>query len=132
MDREKFKTELTNVLEHPTGVSDKDMADYIKIVRNKTAPLGTSMGDMVRGKRLLVAIEELSELQKELSKYLRFGDPDVTRYAILEELADVRIVLADIQHELGISNQELDAATEVKMYRNLDKINNLECGNLLP
>ena len=45
--------------------------------------------------QLIVAIEELSELQKELTKYLR-GDGDMNHVA--EEMADVYIML----EQLGI------------------------------
>lgn len=49
-------------------------------------------------KQIVIAIEELSELQKELCKYLR-GKED--RGPIHEEMADVTIVLRELQLIFG-------------------------------
>lgn len=51
--------------------------------------------------QVVVAIEELSELQKELCKLLR-GKQDTEHIA--EEIADVQIMLAQMQEMLGIKN----------------------------
>lgn len=60
-----------------------------------------------RENQVVVAIEELSELQKELCKMLR-GKQDTEHIA--EEIADVQIMLAQMQEMLGIKNM-------VKRYR---------------
>ena len=44
--------------------------------------------------QLVVAVEELSELQKELCKFIR-GEGDLNN--LLEEVADVRIIIEQIQ-----------------------------------
>ncbi len=61
-----------------------------------------------------VAIEEMSELIKELSKDMR-GENNYT--ALLEEMADVYIVLEQIQMMHDISDKELDEMLIKKMKR---------------
>ena len=68
-------------------------------------------------------MEEMSELQKEVSKQLRgLGDRD----GILEEIADVTIVLGNITSLQGITEDELKRAVEVKLERILAKTANKE------
>ena len=67
----------------------------------------------------IVAMEKLSELQKEISKELR-GQGD--RDGILEELADVMIVCGNIMNLQKITDAELRAATAVKLDRILSKL----------
>lgn len=68
-----------------------------------------------RGHRhLIIAMEELSELQKEVSKELR-GKGDST--AILEELADVSIIISYIKEICGITDDALNKAINVKKDR---------------
>lgn len=74
----------------------------------------------------IVAMEELSELQKEISKELR-GQGD--RDGILEELADVMIVCGNIMNLQKITDAELRAATAVKLDRILSKLVEKENGN---
>ena len=49
--------------------------------------------------QVIVAIEELSELTKELTKFLRFGSCD--RLDIHDEMADVSIMLAQLELIFG-------------------------------
>lgn len=63
----------------------------------------------------LIAVEELGELQHEVTKDLR-GKLD--HGGILEELADVHIALDTIQRLYDISDYDLDVAMEVKLLRN--------------
>ena len=68
-------------------------------------------------KQIAVAIEEMSELQKELCKVLR-GDGVVVNYEnIVEEVADVRLMLFEIQVILGIATEELDIMEDLKLKR---------------
>lgn len=63
--------------------------------------------------QIIVAIEELSELQKELCKYLRyFGKIDINH--ISEEMADVEIMLEQLK---VIFNNSIDVE-----YRKKEKI----------
>lgn len=68
-----------------------------------------------RGHRnLIIVMEELSELSKEISKELRDkGD----KISILEELADVQLCIYYVQEICGISNEDLNKAMSVKTKR---------------
>ena len=63
---------------------------------------------------LIIVMEELSELQKEISKGLR-GKEDLD--AILEELADVSIGLEYIKMIYGIDETLVNKAINVKLNR---------------
>ena len=52
--------------------------------------------------QIVVCIEELSELQKELTKHLR-GGGDLDRIA--DEIADVRITVEQMENYFGIENE---------------------------
>ncbi|MCU9808349.1 hypothetical protein LEQ06_09335 [Paraclostridium sp. AKS46] len=54
---------------------------------------------------LVVAMEELSELQKEISKALR-DRADINN--ITEEIADVEIVIEKLKKQLNISNYNIE------------------------
>lgn len=77
-------------------------------------------------KQLVVAIEELAELQKELTKALR-GMPCINN--ISEEVADVEIMLEQIKQifRLGIS---VEAVKENKLKRLEERLNNPEAENV--
>ena len=65
----------------------------------------------------IVAIEEMSELQKELCKMLR-PDPSLWDYeALAEEMADVRLMLFQLQVIHNIPTAELDANEDIKLER---------------
>ena len=68
-----------------------------------------------RGHRnLIIVMEELSELSKEVSKVLRDkGD----RVGIVEEVADVICSIEYIKNILNISNSEINKAINVKLDR---------------
>lgn len=67
-----------------------------------------------KGQQEIVAVEELSELQKELTKDLRgIGN----RENIVEELTDVLIMLDQIRHIHNISDSEIKRLREYKAKR---------------
>lgn len=70
-------------------------------------------------RQLVIAVEELSELAKELTKVLR---GNVDRTAILEEYADVWIVLATLQCVFNFKTDELMRAEYVKLKRIEEKL----------
>lgn len=74
--------------------------------------------DEFYGKRCIpVTIEEMSELTKELTKFLRDkGD----MMNMLQEIADVYICLDTLRDIFDISDEELKAAEMVKYERLLD------------
>lgn len=65
----------------------------------------------------IVAIEEMSELTKEITKDLR-GDANINN--IVEEMADVHIMLMQLQKMYNINLQTLFEKIEFKLER-LDK-----------
>ena len=66
-----------------------------------------------------IIIEELSELQKEVTKDIR---KKFNRDNFLEEMADVVIVLHMAKEIYNISDSELDKVINKKMERNLNRI----------
>lgn len=68
---------------------------------------------------LVVAMEELSELQKEISKGIR-GKLDKT--ALMEEMVDVEHVLMTLKDVYHISDNELDKFRYIKTKRIKNKV----------
>lgn len=68
---------------------------------------------------LVVAMEELSELQKEISKGVR-GKLDKT--ALMEEMVDVEHVLMTLKDIYHISDRELDKFRYIKTKRIKNKV----------
>lgn len=66
-----------------------------------------------------IIIEELSELQKEITKDIR---KKLNKEHLLEEIADVVIVLHMAKEIYNISESELDKAINKKMERNLSRL----------
>jgi NTP pyrophosphatase (non-canonical NTP hydrolase) len=64
-------------------------------------------------KQLLIAVEELGELQKELLKKVNRGASN--RQQIVEEFADVQIMLTQIKIIFGITDNELETAISNKI-----------------
>ena len=64
--------------------------------------------------QMIVAIEEMSELTKELTKTLR---GEQRREAVIEELADVLICLLQVAQMFNISNKELNHMIAAKAER---------------
>lgn len=67
----------------------------------------------------MMLLEEMSELQKEICKDMRY-DPDLE--AITEEVADVLIMLEQIQMMYHISETKLHKITNEKLHRQLRRI----------
>lgn len=74
------------------------------------------------GHQLNIAIEEMSELTKEICKYFR--DPVKVKHydAIMEELADVLIMCRQIQMIFGIPTDELKFEMDFKLNRTLERM----------
>lgn len=105
MNREEFRKKMDNY----TVMTD-DMMSNIQALHLKNTK---------KSEIYIVAMEELSELQKEISKELR-GQGD--RDGILEELADVMIVCRNIMNLQKITDAELRAATSIKLERIVSKL----------
>ena len=69
--------------------------------------------------QIVVAIEELSELQKELCKSLRnnynYGN-------IVEEIADVEIMLEQMKIYFEINEDEIEEMKEIKIKRTIQRL----------
>ena len=70
-------------------------------------------------KQVVVAIEELSELQKELCKYLR-GKLDGCN--LVEEIADVQIMLEQMIILFGIEQSAIDFIINQKLQRTEERL----------
>ena len=77
-------------------------------------------------------VEELSELIQAVCKHNRaFGGKKLSessgcneKDAIIEEMADVTIMMCQLQHILGIGNLDLDSKIEQKLNRQIERIKN--------
>lgn len=96
MDRSEFRTKLDDFDKHLSEVDRQRIIDKNIEYRSKK-------------EIFIVAMEELSELQKEISKYLRnFDDPDFDTTGLIEEYADVSICLKEIRSILVNSGENFD------------------------
>ena len=78
-------------------------------------------------KKLQIAQEELAELVQAISKYMR-GTPD-SSMLVLEELADVAIILSYVQQICCFDLEDLVKAINIKLEREkkrLDKIKEMD------
>ena len=75
--------------------------------------------DKYGDKQVVVAIEELSELQKELCKALR---DKTNKENIIEEMADVIIMINQMQMYYKISDEELHKEINYKLNRTKERL----------
>lgn len=66
-------------------------------------------------KQLIVALEEFSELQKVICKYMRNGQ--IEKENIIEEVVDVEIMLEQIKIYFNLSKVELEEEKDRKIER---------------
>lgn len=71
--------------------------------------------------QMIVAIEELSELQKELTKALR---NKIDRVAILEEYVDVTIMLEQIKILYELNDKDINLMKKMKLDRLQTRLEN--------
>lgn len=69
--------------------------------------------------QVVIAIEELSELQKELCKALRCK---VNFDNITEEIADVEIMLEQMKIYFGIDDEEVEEVKKKKIERTIKRL----------
>lgn len=75
--------------------------------------------DTYREQQVIVAIEELSELQKELCKALRYN----YNYGnIVEEIADVEIMLEQMKIYFEINEDEIEGMKKIKINRTKERL----------
>lgn len=111
MDREKFISQLS------TSDENIDKQWFMNVIK-QSVEANLKDGNPRGHRNLIIVMEELSELIKEISKELR-GKGD--QYNILEELADAQLGIYYVQEICGISNEELYKAINIKMKR-LEKV----------
>ena len=92
------------------------------ISKNKLQTIIDKYGDL----QITVAIEELSELTKELCKKQR-GKDNVN--LILEEIADVFIMLEQLKLLFNISDDDIEHMVNYKIKRTLERMNKNEKDN---
>lgn len=112
MNRKEFREKMNNYTVMTDAMMENIQALHLKNTSKKEI--------------YIVAMEEMAELQKEISKELR-GQGD--RDGILEEIADVMIVCANIMNLQRISDVELRTATAIKLDRILSKLVEKENGD---
>ena len=81
--------------------------------------LYTKLLNLYGDKQIIIAIEELSELQKELCKSLRnnynYGN-------IVEEIADVEIMLEQMKIYFEINENEIEGMKKLKIERTKERL----------
>ena len=83
------------------------MSEEIEIMRAAIRKNGKAM-------QTVVAIEEMSELQKELSKFIRGKG---NRENLIEEVADVLVMITQIQLMYHIPDDEVERIMHLKLNR---------------
>ncbi len=77
-------------------------------------------------KQITICIEEMSELTKALCKYLRYCDFDLEKMIatddIYEEMADVYIMLYQMQMLIKIDDEILDDMIDKKIQRTKERL----------
>jgi hypothetical protein len=107
MDRKKFIDEYKNASIY---IDDQRKSQILKESIQSNLKDGNPAGH----KNLIIVMEELAELTKEVSKELR-GKGD--RIGILEEMADVQIGIYYLQEILDMYEYQLNKAVNVKLDR---------------
>lgn len=77
-------------------------------------------------KQIIKAIEEFSEMQKELCKFLLYSD-DVDYYKIADEMADVIIMNYQLKKIFDKLNPDFRELVVEQIYSKTLRLNNLLC-----
>lgn len=72
-------------------------------------------------KTILVCMEELSELIQAISKIERYPDEEIRKYNLVEEIADVNIIVEYLKIIYDINNEDISEWADRKLSR-LSKI----------
>ena len=78
-----------------------------------------SLIDNYGNKQIVVAIEELSELQKELCKFLRGKKNSLN---LIEEIADVYIMLEQMIIYFNLNENLIDQEIDIKLIRTKERM----------
>lgn len=105
MDRKLFKKEFDKASEQ---LDKRKMRYVIKEIEKKGE-------DAILNRLYLIAMEELAELQQEISRLARRGWD--SKIGLLEEMADVCIIMERLKRRFDISTTDLYKAINVKIDR---------------
>lgn len=120
MDRMELKKQMESL---KIDDGKKSFIDSKKEIVNNMIDASAKI-EQIRGLRnLIIAMEELSELQQAISKILR-GKGD--KLNIMEELVDVEVIMETVKNTMGITEQELDKVRYIKLKRLEDKISSTD------
>ena len=70
----------------------------------------------------LLLIEEMNELELEILRFFR-KSKDIRHDALVEEIADVELMLGQLKYMENISEEELDEIKNIKLSRLQKKLN---------
>lgn len=114
MERLKFQNAFAKA---KPEISRKHFREVIARSVDSTLNDGNPRGHHV----LIIVLEELAELSKEVTKTLRgFSGHRIT---LIEEIADVAVCILYLQEVCGISTQDIYKAMNVKIDRLENKLN---------
>lgn len=120
MDRMELKKQMESL---KIDDGKKSFIDSKKEIVNNMIDASAEI-EQIRGLRnLIIAMEELSELQQAISKILR-GKGD--KLNVMEELVDVEVVMETVKNTMNITEQELDKVRYIKLKRLKDKISSMD------
>lgn len=120
MDRMELKKQMESL---KIDDGKKSFIDSKKEIVNNMIDASAEI-EQIRGLRnLIIAMEELSELQQAISKILR-GKGD--KLNVMEELVDVEVVMETVKNTMGITEQELDKVRYIKLKCLEDKISSTD------
>ena len=124
MDRQKLKESIVNAENNSDFdliLSNDKKREVIDDMINFTSKKDQNNE---RGHRnLIIAMEELSELTKEISKSLR---DERDRLGLMEEIVDVEHVILTLCNVFNISDDELNKIRYVKTKRIIDRVESEE------
>jgi transcriptional regulator with XRE-family HTH domain len=94
------------------------LIEVLGITINDLYGIGTKEVEPIAILELIICMEELAELQKEISKYSRGRS---NKESIIEEIADVIISIDKIKDIIEIDNAEIKKVLKEKLARNTER-----------
>ena len=120
MDRQKLKENVVNVENNSDFNAILSKNKRCRVIDDMINFTSSKDQNNERGHRnLIIAMEELSELTKEISKSLR-GEYD--QLGLMEEIVDVEHVIMTLCNVFNISEDELNKIRYVKTKRIIDRV----------
>ena len=124
MDRQKLKESVVNVENNSDFNAILSKNKRCRVIDDMINFTSSKDQNNERGHRnLIIAMEELSELTKEISKSLR-GEYD--QLGLMEEIVDVEHVIMTLCNVFHISEDELNKIRYVKTKRIIDRVESEE------